>query len=243
MAEISSIFKEWIMTCLLHLDASARPGRAGIHPHGSLTRRLGRAFTDGWRTTRPSDRVVHRDLGADPPGFIDGHWVQAAFASEQAPWMAGVLAESEVLITELLAADVLVIGAPLYNFGMPAALKAWVDNVVRIGRTFDFDPGQPESPYVPLLRDRHREAVILSARGGHGFGPGGELAHMNHLEPALRTILGFIGIGTVHAIAVEHQEDGGERLAASLATAEARVVELVGAMQTRFTKTASSAAA
>lgn len=231
------------MTCLLHLDASARPGRAGTHPHGSLTRRLGRAFTEGWRATRPGDRVIYRDLGASPPGIIDGRWIQAAFASDQAPWMAGVLAESEVLIAELLAADVLVIGAPLYNFGMPAALKAWVDNVVRIGRTFDFDPGQPEAPYVPRLRDRRREAVILSARGGHGFDPGGALAHMNHLEPALHTVLGFVGIDDVYAVAVEHQEDGGELLAASLATAEARVAELVGALQARHAKTASSAAA
>lgn len=231
------------MTCLLHLDASARPGRAGIHPHGSLTRRLGRTFTDGWRTVRAGDRVIYRDLGASPPGFINGRWVQAAFASDQAPWMASVLAESETLIAELRAADVLLIGAPLYNFGMPAVLKAWVDNVVRIGRTFDYDPGQPDSPYVPLLRDRHREAVILSARGGHGFEPAGELAHMNHLEPALRTVLGFIGIDTVHAVAVEHQEDGGELLAASLAAAEARVTELVRTMQTRYSGSKNPAVA
>lgn len=113
---------------------------------------------------------------------------------------------------------------------MPAALKAWIDNVVRVGKTVDFDPSRHDDPYIPRLSDRPRQAVVLSSRGGHGFDPGGELAHMNHLEPAIATALGFIGIPTVHSIAVEHQETGGEPLAASLATAEKRLDQLVDAL-------------
>lgn len=224
------------MTTLLRLDTSARPGRSGADPHGSHTRRLTHRFVTRWGAARPEDTILHRDLGALPPGFIDRRWVEAAFAApeQHAPWMNEVLAESDVLIDELLAADVLVIGAPLYNFGMPAALKAWIDNVVRIGRTVDFDPTHPDDPYVPRLKDRPREAVVLSSRGGHGFDPGGTFAHMNHLEPALRTALGFIGIDTLHSIAIEHQESGGELLARSIALAERKVDQLVDGLLTGF---------
>lgn len=205
------------MTHLLQLDASARPGLAGIDEHGSLSRLLTHRFVAGWQARQPEATVTHRDVGATPPAFIDQRWIQAAFtpAERQAPWMAEVLAESDRLIDELRAADVVVIGAPLYNFGMPAALKAWVDQVVRMGRTVEYDPSRPDDPFIPLLDDRPRHAVILASRGGAGFEPGGALAHMNHLEPGLATVLGFIGITRIHRVAIEHQEEGGERLAAS----------------------------
>ena len=87
--------------------------------------------------------------------------------------------------------------------------------------------GRPDDPFTPLLADRPRHAVILSSRGGAGFEPGGELAHLNHLEPGLSTALEFIGITRIHRIAVEHQEEGGERLAASVREAEQRVEVLV----------------
>lgn len=221
------------MTRILQINASARPGRAGTDPHGSLTRRLTHRFVSRWNAARPLADVTCRDVGAAPPSFISGEWIQAAFASvdRQEHWMGDALTESDQLIDELVAADVLVIGAPLYNFGMPAALKAWIDNVVRIGRTFDFDLSAPESPYIPLLSDRPRHAVIVSARGGHGFDPGGPFAHMNFLESGLTTALGFIGIEDVHCIAIEHQETGGDLLAASIADAERKLDLLVGQLQ------------
>lgn len=220
------------MTHLLHLDASARPGRSGTHAHGSHTRRLTHRFVTRWRAVHPDDTVTYRDIGATPPSYISGEWIEAAFAPEarHEAWMAGVLAESDHLIDELLAADILVIGVPMYNFGMPASLKAWIDNVVRIGRTVDFDPSRPDDPYVPLLVERPRHAVLLSSRGGYGFDPGGPLAHMNHLEPNLVTALGFIGIDSVHSIAIEYQESGGEQLAASISDAEERVDRLVDSL-------------
>lgn len=141
--------------------------------------------------------------------------------------MAETLAESNVLTDELIAADILVIGAPLYNYGMPAALKAWVDQVVRLDRTVSFNPATPESPFTPLLADRPRHAVILSARGGVGFGPGGALEHMNHLEPGLSTVLEFMGITRIHCIALENEEAGGELLANAIAEAHQDIESLV----------------
>ncbi|WP_038216505.1 FMN-dependent NADH-azoreductase [Xenophilus azovorans] len=217
------------MTHLLHLDASARPGRAGEHPHGSLTRALSHRFVARWTRARPQDAVSYRDVGLQPPPALSGEWIHAAFTPEanRSPAQRTVLAHSDALVNELLRADLLVLGVPMYNFGPPAAFKAWLDHIVRIGRTFDFDPARGDDPYVPLLADRPRQAVLLSSRGGHGFDDGGAMAAMNHLDPAVRTVLGFIGITEVHGIAIEHEEHGGERLARSVALAHARIDALV----------------
>ncbi|PMR76504.1 FMN-dependent NADH-azoreductase [Billgrantia endophytica] len=223
------------MTRLLHLDASPRPGRAGSHDHGSHTRRLTHHFVSRWRALEPNAEIVYRDIGANPPPLTSVEWIEAEFtpAEQKTEAMKAVLAESDALVDEVVRADILVLGAPLYNFGPPAAFKAWIDNIVRIGRTVDFDMQQGAHPYVPLehyvplLADRPRHAVLLSSRGGFGFDRQGPLAPFNHLEPSARTALQFIGIGGFHDIAIEHQEEGGEALAASTKSALERIDRLV----------------
>lgn len=224
------------MPHILHIDASARPGFAGKDNHGSHSRNLSHRFVSQWQSRRAQDSITYRDIGQNPPSIIDHNWIAAAFTPEekQEPWMADVLAESDELTGELIAADVLVIGTPLYNFGMPAALKAWIDQVVRMGRTVDVDESNPLDPYVAKLADRPRHAVILTARGGVGFNPGGQMAHMNHLEPNLATALDFIGITRFHYIAIEGQEVGGELLAESVADAMQQVDTLVDELQATF---------
>jgi len=221
------------MTHILQLDASARPGLAGTNVHGSHSRFLSQRFVSRWLAQRKQDTLCHRDIGQHPPSIISHDWIAASFTPDEnrEPWMQETLAESEELVAELIAADVLVIAAPLYNFGMPAALKAWIDQIVRPGRTIEVDDSNPLDPYVAKLADRPRHAVILSARGGVGFGPGGEMAHMNHLEPNLITALGFIGITRVHQIAIEGQEAGGDVLAQSVAQATRQIDALVTELQ------------
>lgn len=218
------------MTTLLQVDASPRPGRAGIHLHGSRSRRLTHHFVSAWHEARPNDPVIYRDVGVSPPAPVSVQWIAAAYGSgaRQRSGTDAVLAESDTLVDEVIAADVLVLGVPLYNFGMPAGFKAWIDNIVRVDRTVAFDPNRPDDPYLPLLNDRPRTAVLLSSRGGHGFDPGGPMAHSNHLDANLRTALGFIGITELHVIAIEHEEEGGEALARSTRDALARVDALVG---------------
>lgn len=221
------------MTHLLHLDASARPGLAGKDQHGSHSRNLSHRFVSQWRAHRAQDSIVYRDIGQNPPPYLNHDWIASAFTppERQEPWMKDALAESDQLVDELIAADVLVIGTPFYNFGMPAPLKAWIDQIVRLARTVGIDETKLPEPYVPLLADRPRHAVILTARGGIGFGPGGEMAHMNHLEPNLITALNFIGITRIHQIAIEGQETGGEVLAASVEQALHQVDVLVAQLQ------------
>lgn len=229
------------MALILQLDASARPGIAGTDNHGSHSRHLTYQFVSHWQSGRPQDIVTYRDIGQNPPSFINHDWIASAFtpAERLEPWMKDALAESDQLVDELIAADILVIGTPLYNFGMPAPLKAWVDQVVRAGRTVEIDESNPADPYVPKLADRPRHAVILTARGGIGFGPGGEMAHMNHLEPNLVTALEFIGITRIHSIAIEGQELGGEVLAKSISEAIKKVATLVKELQVTLENTSS----
>ena len=217
---------------VLHLDASARAGRSDLHAHGSHTRRLSARFLARWRAARVQDRVRYRDLGQRPPAPVDGDWIHAAFTPEaaRAPWMRQRLGESDALIDELTDADLIVAGVPMYNFGVPSGFKAYIDNIVRVGRTFGFDRARQGEPYWPLLTERPRTLVLLGSRGDFGYEPGGRIAAMNHVEPAVRTAFGYIGITDVRSIAVEYDEFGGERLAASLRDAEAAVDGLVDAL-------------
>lgn len=221
------------MPHILHIDASARPGIAGTDHHGSHSRHLSQHFTSQWQSSRPQDTVTYRDIGQNPPSFVNHDWIASAFTPEEQrePWMKEALVESDQLVDELIAADVLVIGTPLYNFSMPAALKAWVDQIIRAERTVGVDKTNPHELYTPKLADRERHAVILTARGGINMGPGEAMAHMNYLEPSLALALEFVGITRIHAIAIEGQEEGGEVLAKSIAKARRDVERLIDELQ------------
>lgn len=222
------------MNTLLHIDASARPGRSDFDPHGSHTRRLSARFVERWRSARPQDRVDYLDVGGHPPSPVTGAWIHTAFTPPAArePWMQEALAESDRLLDQLIAADLIVVGLPMYNFGAPAQFKAYIDNIVRVGRSFGFDRARGEVPYWPML-DTGKRLVLLGSRGDFGYGKGERIAHLNHTEASVRSVFGYIGIGDVHEIAVEYDEFGGERLAQSLVQAERAVDGLVDQLSTR----------
>lgn len=219
-----------MMTTLLHIDSSARRGISGRDAHGSHTRRLGARFVEGWLKHQPDTRVVYRDVGQNPPAPVSGAWIEAAFTPEAArsTAMREALAESDELVGELLAADVVVIGVPMYNFGPPAQLKAYIDNIVRVGLTFGFDRKREGVPYWPMLADMGKRLVLLSARGDFGYDDV-RLAR-NHVEPAVQTAFDYVGISECYKVAVEYDEFGGESLAQSLLAAEAEVGRLVAQM-------------
>ena len=223
------------MIHVLHLDSSARMGVRGEVAHGSHTRKLGQRFAQQWLLNTPQqDQAAtsltyqRRDLAVHAPTPISAQWIEAVFcpAAQRTPAMQALLAESDTLIAELKQADVLVVGAPLYNFGPPAVLKAWVDQIVRIRETFDFNPDLAD-PYLPLLNDKPRSLVLLTSRGGFGFDAGAPLAHMNHLDPWLRDAMGLLGITDMHSITMEYDETGGVALERSAAQALAAIDALV----------------
>jgi FMN-dependent NADH-azoreductase len=214
---------------ILHIDASARLGISGRDPHGSHTRRLSLHFVEKWQALRPQDKILRRDLARQMPASVTDSWVAAAFTPPHArtPALQVQLAESDALVDELLSADIIVIGVPMYNFGVPVPLKAYIDNIVRVGRTFGFDRQRTGEPYWPMLSAAGKKLVLLGSRGDHGYDEGGRLAHLNHAEPSVRAAFAYIGITDVAAIAVEFDEFGDHRLARSIDEAEREVDELV----------------
>jgi len=195
------------MTTLLRVDASPRPD--------STTRSLTAAYAAAWQEANPNGAVVHHDLpllGLPHLGPTElGAWFTEP--TDRTDLHDLVLSLSDRLVDDLLAADELVIGAPMWNFSIPSNLKAWIDHVVRMGRTITFGELGPVGS-VPAAR-----AVVVTGRGSD-FRAGGPAAGYDFQEPYLRHVLGFLGVHDVTFVHADHQgpnwADGDEVLAAAL---------------------------
>lgn len=190
------------MTHILHLDASARHD-------GSLSRQLSAAIAARF----PGAEITRRDLAAGLP-FVDAAWVGATFTAPDARSEAqrAALAFSDTLVDELVAADILIIGTPIYNFGLPAVLKAWIDQIARVHRSFHYTATGP----VGLLTGKR--AIIGIASGGTQVG-----SEIDFASGYLRHILGFVGIDDVTVIAADQHMGRGP---AALENALAQIGEL-----------------
>lgn len=177
------------MPTLLRIDSSPLSS--------SVSRELIHEFATTWQATHPRGEVIYRDLAASAPPPIDVEWIGAAYTppSDLTPAQAEKLALSNQLIGEMERADEYVIGVAMHNFSVPAVLKLWVDQIVRSGRTFSYAGGSPKG----LLLGK--KATVVVASGGV-YTPGTPAAPMNHVEPYLRTILGFLGVTDVKFIAM-----------------------------------------
>lgn len=204
------------MSRLLVINSSGRNTR-------SVTRRLTTQFTQSWLAAHPDGELCERDVTLQLPTPVNEAWIASAFAPAEArsPAMEAVLSESEVLLAEIEAADALVLGVPMYNFGIPAQLKAYFDQIIRAGRSFQFDPDAGQ-PYQPLLADK--PVTIIVSVGDGDLLPGGPMAQMNFLEPHLTTMLGFIGLHSIEFVRVGYEEFQDGRLKKALGLAEAEVV-------------------
>jgi FMN-dependent NADH-azoreductase len=186
---------------LLHIDSS-------ITGEGSVSRRLSAAVVDAVLETRPDVQVVRRDLDADPIPHLDSRSV-SSLASVDAPVLEGEAARTAALLQEFLDADVVVIGAPMYNFGIPSLLKAWFDRVLVNGKTFRYTANGPEG----LAGDK--TVIVASARGGI-YSEGAPSAAADFQETHLRTLLGFIGVKDVRFVRAEGVAIGPEQRQAAL---------------------------
>src|SRR6201993_4091103 len=170
------------MKTLLHIDCS---------PLGdaSISRNLSNEFVKCWTEVNPGGTVIRRDLNAGHVPVIDGAWVAAVFTPEEVrtPAQREVVSTSDRLIEELNVADEYVFGLPMHNFGVPAVLKLWLDQIVRVGKTFAVVNGAPEG----LLKNK--QAQFLIAAGGT-YDPGTPMGPFNFVEPYLRTGFGFLGV-------------------------------------------------
>jgi FMN-dependent NADH-azoreductase len=170
------------MPTLLHLDSSP----AGDN---SVSRALTAEFVKNWQAANPEGTVVTRDLTTTPLKPVTGLWIGAAYTPEdkRSAEQKAELALSDTLVEELLSADEYVIGTPMYNFGVPGAMKLWIDQIARVGITFAYVDGAPKG----LLTGK--KASFLVATGGE-YGPGSPAVSYNFVEPYLRTVFGFLGV-------------------------------------------------
>ena len=174
------------MPHLLKIDVSPR----GDH---SISRKLGTSFLTDWQKTHPGAQVTTRDLATAQIPYVDLQWIAGAYSApdQHTEEHKAALRVSDDFIAELNAADHLLITTPMYNFGIPAVLKAWVDHIVRAGKTFNVSP---EGAYSGLLKDK--KATVIVASGG-AYTPGSPAEGYDMETPYLRAILGFIGITDV----------------------------------------------
>jgi len=172
---------------ILHLDSSPRGER-------SHSRQLTRAFVQELQSTHTGSTVIYRDLGHNPPPHVDEPWIAAHYSdpSTHGPDQQAALKLSEEMIAELFAADLIVVGVPMYNFSIPSTLKAYIDQIVRRGRTFAFPS------YEGLVTGK--KMFLLQARGSGGYSPGEPMAQTNHQDTYLRAIFGLIGIKDITVV-------------------------------------------
>jgi FMN-dependent NADH-azoreductase len=176
---------------LLRIDSSARAS--------SVTRQLTSAFVDAWRERHPQGDIVDRDLARTTLPPITDHW--AATYRDESGLTADerqYLTMSDTLVAELRAADVIVIGSPMYNLSISADLKGWIDHIVRLGKTVAPDRRADRG----LLHGRR--VVVVTSRGG-SYQSGSPRAALDFQEPYLREILRAIGLADVTFVHAEHQ--------------------------------------
>jgi FMN-dependent NADH-azoreductase len=198
------------MSQVLVIESSARHA-------GSVSRQLTAEFIQRWQAQHPQDAIQVRDLGREPLPHLDGSLLEAWMspAEQHGEAQRAALARSEQATAELLAADVLVLAAPMYNFAIPSTLKAWLDHVLRAGVTFKYTEQGP----VGLLQGKR--AIVLTARGGRYAG-----SPADHQEPYLRQVLAFIGIEDVQFVHAEGLNLGAESAEQGLSAARQALAAL-----------------
>jgi FMN-dependent NADH-azoreductase len=194
---------------LLHIDSSPLGAN-------SASRELSRAVVDAWLASHPGTTVEYLDLVREAPRHLDADSLGFRLGPDGAGLSESQRREnaiSERLVTQFLAADVIVVGAPMYNFSVPSQLKAWIDRVAQAGRTFKYT----EQGAVGLAGGK--TVIVASTRGGqYSAAPA-----MDHQESYLKIVLGFFGVTDVRFVRAEGLAMGNEVRAQALAAAQADI--------------------
>ena len=175
---------------VLHIDS----GILGDH---SVSRRLTAAIAAQLKADHPEATVVYRDLVAEPAAHLSGAHLMAANAKPEDvdQKLAAEVADGAKILEQFLAADTVIIGAPMYNFSLPSQLKAWIDRIAVSGKTFRYTENGPEG------LAGGKKIIVVSTRGGHySEGPA---AAMDHQESYLKVMLGFLGVTDIEFVRAE----------------------------------------
>lgn len=204
------------MSKILHINSSVRST-------GSISRQLSSEFLNRWQATHPSDVVSELDLASNPVPHLSEQMMGAFFtpAEQRTAEQAQTVAISDKLVAQLLEADVIVIGAPMYNFSISSSLKAWIDHIARVGLTFKYTETGP----VGLVSGK--KVYVFTSRGGvYSEGPA---KVMDFHETYLRAVLGFIGITDIQFIHTEGVAMGEEATAKAVLASRNTIGDLLAA--------------
>ena len=177
---------------LLHIDSSVLGGN-------SVSRELTQRIVDQWRTAHPDLHVDYLDLAQQAPTHLSVDSLGFRLGPDAdglSDVQRGENAISERLVSQFLAADVIVVGAPMYNFSIPSQLKAWIDRIAQVGRTFKYTENGPQG------LAGGKTVIVASSRGGV-YSTNPALAGLDHQESYLRTVFGFFGITDVRFVRAE----------------------------------------
>jgi FMN-dependent NADH-azoreductase len=198
---------------LLHVDSS-------ILGPGSVSRHLSASIVAQQQALHAGIEIVRRDLATDPVDHLSGlHLAAAQGAVPEAEPLQRDLASGQAALEEFLAADVVVVGAPMYNFGIPSQLKAWIDRLAVAGRTFSYGANGPEG------LAGGKTVIIASSRGGF-YGADTQAAFLDHQETYLRGVFGFFGITDISFIRAEGVAMGEPQRQQAIDSAEAEIRKL-----------------
>jgi FMN-dependent NADH-azoreductase len=201
------------MTHILHIQSSSNLA-------SSVSRDLSKSYVESYRAAHPGATLTERDLVTSPVAHLGVDLLGGFFGKPETLTDAqkAALAISDQLVEELQAASLIVIGAPMYNFSIPSALKAWIDHVVRAGRTFQYTAEGPKG-----LLNGKKVVLFLASGGVYSDGP---YKPYDFQETYLRTILGFIGLTDVTVIRAEGLALGADAAAKAVADARAKAAGL-----------------
>jgi FMN-dependent NADH-azoreductase len=197
---------------LLHVDAS-------ILGANSVSRQVSAAAVERLRQANPGLAVTYRDLAAQPLAHLSDAHVAAAMGGTVPQGAEAEIAASQAVLEEFLAADTVVIGAPMYNFGVPSQLKAWIDRIAVKGKTFAYDANGARG-----LAGAKR-VIIAASRGGF-YGAGAPTAAFEHMESYLRSVFGFLGVTNLEIIVAEGLNVGPEQREKAMTDALAAATDL-----------------
>jgi FMN-dependent NADH-azoreductase len=201
---------------LLHIDSSV------LGPH-SVSRQVSAAIVDRLYKATPALEIVYRDLTTTPLAHLSGsHLAVAQGAVPEAVALQQDLAAGQTVLEEFLAADIVVIGAPMYNFTIPSQLKAWIDRILVSGKTFKYTAQGVEG------LAGNKRVIIAISRGGF-YGAGTPSAAAEHLETYLHSVFSFIGVANPEIIVAEGVQIGPEQREKALESALTAATKLQAA--------------
>jgi FMN-dependent NADH-azoreductase len=204
------------MAAILHIDSSPRGDR-------SVSRTLAKQFVSDWKAAHPNDTFIYRDIGHDPVPFVSEAWIAGAYTppDQRSPESIEAMLISDELVDEFLAADRYIFSMPMYNLSIPANFKAYLDQIVRVGRTFSVEA---DGSYRGLVQGK--KVLIITARGGSYPKDTPHFAY-DMQEPYLRLIFGFMGITDVEMVHADNLMGGDDVRTSVIANAQSALKTVV----------------